>query len=697
MEFILKNLDCANCAAKIEQNVQNVVGIKNASVDFISQLLKIEFTNSADEKRITNEIEAIVKKLEPGVVVLKKISESQNILHNTSNRKKIIQIGIGTFLFFVGLIFKLPLQVEIAVFASAYLILGYDVVLKAFENMQNRQLFDENFLMTIATVAAFSIGEFAEGVAVMLFYSVGEFFQDLAVKRSRKSISSLMDMRPDFANVKIGEIIKKVSPEEVRISDIIIVKPGEKIPLDGVVIEGASLLDTAGLTGESLPRDVFVGDEVLSGSINKSGLLTIKVTKKFAESTVSKILDLVQNASSKKTETEKFITKFSKVYTPVVVLLATSFAALPPLLFDESFSVWLYRAIIFLVISCPCALVISVPLSYFSGIGAASKKGILVKGTNFLDALAHVDTVIFDKTGTLTKGNFKVSEVIAQNNFTKQELLFYAAHCEAYSNHPIALSVVSEYAKEIDKNVISDYNELTGYGTKINFNGKEILAGNKKLLFSASIPLPDSEDIGTVVHVAIDKTYAGCITIEDVVKEDSSESILSLKLEGVRNIVMLTGDNKNIAQKIADKLHIEHFFAELLPHEKIEKLELFDAKKETGKKIIFVGDGINDAPVLTRADVGIAMGGIGSEAAIEAADIVLMTDEPSKIPTAIRIAKKTRNIVWQNIIFAIGIKILVMLLGVLGMANIWEAILADVGVSLLAILNAMRILRKTSV
>lgn len=546
--------------------------------------------------------------------------------------------------------------------------------------------------MSIATIGAFFIGEYPEGVAVMLFYQVGELFQSYAVGKSRKSIASLMDIRPDYANVKKGDELVKVDPDEVQIGDIIVIKAGEKIPLDGKVIEGSSMIDTSALTGESVPREVEVGSDILSGCININGVITAEVTKEFGESTVSKILDLVENASSKKSNSEQFITKFARYYTPVVVIIAVFLAIIPPLVIDgATFSDWIYRALAFLVVSCPCALVISIPLSFFGGIGGASKKGVLVKGSNYLEALAETEIVVFDKTGTLTKGVFNVQEIHPEG-VSKEELLELTAHAESYSNHPISLSLKRAYSKEIDNGRISDVEEISGHGVIATVDGKKVMAGNIKLMKMMDIPYFKGELIGTIVHVAVNNKYIGYIVIADEVKEDSAQAIKELKAANIKQTVMLTGDNKSIGSKVAKELGLDKVYAELLPADKVEKLEeLFSQKSKKGK-LAFVGDGINDAPVLARADIGIAMGGLGSDAAIEAADVVIMTDEPSKIATAMKISKKTLKISHQNIVFAIGIKIIVLILSAFGIATMWAAIFADVGVTIIAVLNAFRAL-----
>ncbi|MBF4806567.1 MAG: cadmium-translocating P-type ATPase, partial [Pseudoleptotrichia goodfellowii] len=586
---------------------------------------------------------------------------------------------------------------KIILFLISYIIIGGHVLTTAFKNILKGQFFDENFLMAVATIGAFAIGEYHEAVAVMFFYQVGELFQSMAVNKSRKSIASLMNIRPDYANLKVRNNITKVSPEEVKINDFIVVKPGEKVPLDGIITEGSSSFDTSALTGESLPVSKNIGEEVLSGSVNKTGLVTIKVTKLFSESTVSKILDLVENANSKKSKTENFITKFARYYTPTVVGIAVLMAIIPPLVLKETtFYEWLYKALVFLVLSCPCALVISIPLGFFGGIGGASRHGILIKGGNYLEALNNVETVVMDKTGTLTKGVFKVTQINPENNITKEELLQYAAYAESFSTHPIAESVIKEYQKnnlQIDKSLIKNYEEISGYGIKTEVNGKSVIAGNIKLMNLENIKTENNSQTGTVVYVAIDGKYAGNLLISDEIKEDSLRAIEDMKKIGVKKTVMLTGDSKAIGESIAEKLNIDKAYTELLPSDKVEKIEeIFEERKSNGK-ILFVGDGINDAPVLARADIGVAMGGVGSDAAIEAADVVIMNDEPSKIVTAIKIAKKTRTVVWQNIALALGVKIITLILGVMGFATIWAAIFADVGVALIAILNAARVIR----
>ena len=706
----IEGLDCPNCAAKVERKINTLEGIKEATVDFLGKKIVV-LADEISENELVELIQTEVDKIEDGVkVFVPKVQagESSSEEEDTGKIKK--KLLIGGILFVLGIFVPKTLFIpKLAVFLVSYLVIGGNVLLSAFKNILNGQVFDENFLMAIATIGAFAIGEYPEGVAVMLFYQLGELLQGIAVNNSRKSIVSLMDIRPDYANIKVGEGIKKVSPEEIKVGEIIVVKPGEKVPLDGKIVKGASTFDTSALTGESLPREAKAGDDVLSGFINKNGLIEIQVAKVFSESTVSKILYLMENAGSKKSKTENFITKFARYYTPAVVITALIVAIIPPLLIQgATFSDWIYRALIFLVVSCPCALVISIPLGFFGGIGGASRHGILIKGTNYLEVLNNLESVVMDKTGTLTKGIFKVTEVNAENNIkindfqnnktelTKPLLLKYAAHIEKFSNHPIAQSIVAEYensVSKVDENVVKDFEEISGFGIKVNINNHQFLAGNSKLMNLENITFDKKENLGTAIYLAADGKYIGNILISDEVKEDSARAIKGMKENGVKEIVMLTGDNEAIGKNIAEKLGIDKVFTELLPNEKVEKLEeIYKTKSEKGK-VAFVGDGINDAPVLARADLGIAMGGAGSDAAIEAADVVIMNDEPSKIVTAIKIAKKTKEIVWQNITVAFAIKIVVMALGLFGDATMWEAVFADVGVALLAVLNATRVLR----
>lgn len=608
-------------------------------------------------------------------------------------KKETLRIGTALAIFAFGFLLKRYETVSLVLFVLAYAMAGYDVLYRAIRNILRGQIFDENFLMSIATVGAFAIGDFAEGAAVMLFYQVGELFQSYAVNQSRKSITELMNIRPDFANVlREGEYVT-VDPEEVLVGETILVKPGEKVPLDGTIIEGSTTLDTAALTGEALPREVKSGEEVISGCINLNGTILVQVNKEFEESTVAKILDLVENASSKKAKAENFITKFAKYYTPIVVIVAAILAIIPPLLIpDASFKDWLYRALIFLVVSCPCALVISIPLGFFGGIGGASKQGILIKGSNYLETLANTRTVVFDKTGTLTKGNFAVTSIYT-NSGSEADLLELAAKAEYYSNHPISNSIKKAYGKEIIEDDIKDVNEYPGYGVKAQINEKTVLAGNDRLMQENNISYTLCKEIGTIVYVAVDDTFLGSIVIADEIKSDAKIAIQELRRAGIRKTVMLTGDAKQVGENVASELKIDDVYTNLLPADKVDKLEELLSSKNAKETLAYVGDGINDAPVLARADIGIAMGGLGSDAAIEAADIVIMEDEPSKIATAIAISRKTLRIVKQNIVFALSIKILVLILAAFGMSNMWEAVFADVGVSVIAILNAIRVLR----
>ena len=612
----------------------------------------------------------------------------------TSNQKRLIKTLLGAAVYAAGILYKTDNRiVSLGIFLIAYVIIGGDVLWRAIRNILRGQVFDENFLMSLATIGAFIVGDFPEGVAVMLFYQVGELFQSYAVDKSRKSIASLMDIRPDYANVKREDKLEKVDPDEVQIDEIIVIKAGEKVPLDAIVIEGSSTVDTSALTGESLPREVTEGDNLLSGCININGLLTARVTKEFGESTVSKILDLVENAGTKKSNSENFITKFARYYTPAVVIVAVLMALIPPLILPgATFSDWIYRGLIFLVISCPCALVISIPLSFFGGIGGASRRGILVKGSNYLEALAETEIVVFDKTGTLTKGIFKVQEVIPQD-IDKEELLELTAYAESYSNHPISLSLKNAYNKEIDAARITNVEEIPGHGVTATVDGKTVSAGNIKLMNKINVTSMEPKDvIGTVVHVAIDNVYGGYIVIADEVKEDAAHAIRELKAAHIRQTVMLTGDAKRFGEKVAGQHGLDKVYTELLPADKVQQVETLIKEKSVKGKLAFVGDGINDAPVLARADIGIAMGGLGSDAAIEAADIVIMTDEPSKLATAIKLSKKTLRIVKQNITLALVVKGVVLVMGAIGMASMWAAIFADVGVAILAILNASRML-----
>ncbi len=607
--------------------------------------------------------------------------------------KKITIIIIAFVLFLISIIFKFDnIWINNVLYIISYLLVGLEVLKKALKNILKGKVFDENFLMSIATIGAFIIGQIPEAVAVMLFYQIGEFFQDYAVNKSKKSISSLMNIRPDYANLFVKNSIKKVRPDEVKIGDIIVIKPGEKIPLDGSIIEGSSSLDTKALTGETIPRDVKVSDVVLSGCINLNGLLKIKVTKKFEESTVSKILDLVENSSSKKSKSENFITKFSRYYTPIVVIIAVVIAVLMPLITNQNFNKWIYRALSFLVVSCPCALVMSIPLSFFAGIGAASKMGILIKGSNYLEDLSKVDKIVFDKTGTLTKGIFSVQK-IKSINISEEELLKFAAYCENYSTHPIALAIKKSYNYSINEDKIKNLKEIPGYGIKANIDDHVVLVGNYKLMDKNNIKYKLHNEIGTILNIAIDGKYEGYILISDELKEDAKQVILKLKQNGIKKTVMLTGDFKDIGIDIAKKLKIDEVYTDLLPQEKVEKIEELLHNKIGESKVAFVGDGINDAPVLALSDIGIAMGGIGCDSAIEASDIVIMTDELKKIVNAIDLSHKTNRIVKENIVFAITVKIVVLIFSAFGISTMWEAVFADVGVSIITVINALRILK----
>jgi len=692
-KYKLNNLDCASCASKIESQLSKLDEVKFVSVNFANASMTIDTENI--EKVI-----ALIKKLEPEVEVEE--YEKQRAIVSTGefaeNKKTIFKAVSGFILLVIGLLFEKQLHntpfeiAEYAVFVTGYLIVGWKVIASAVKNIMRGQFFDEQFLMAIATLGAFAIHQMPEAMAVMLFYVTGELFQDIAVGRSRKSIKALLEIKPEFANLIANGITTRVTPESVHVGDVISVKAGEKIPLDGVVLEGTSFVDTSALTGESVPRKLKENDIALSGTINQTGMLTIRVTKLFSESSVSKILELVENAASKKAETEKFITTFARYYTPLVVIFALLLAVLPPLLFQgQTFNDWIYRALVVLVISCPCALVISIPLGYFGGIGNASRKGILVKGSNFLDALTQVKTVVFDKTGTLTNGVFKVTETVTSNGYSKEQILEYAAYAETNSNHPIAKSILEAFGKDIEKRRIKQVEEISGHGIKAIIDNKTVLAGNDKLLHKENIVHPVCNVDGTVVHVAIDTVYAGYIIISDTLKEDAFKTIEKLKAKNIQP-VMLTGDNQFAAASFAKKLNIERFYFELLPEDKVRHIERL-MSESIGGKVAFVGDGINDAPVIARADIGIAMGALGSDAAIETADIVLMTDSPFKVIEAIDIAKRTRAIVWQNIYFAMGIKLIFIVLGIFGIATMWEAVFGDMGVALIAIFNAIRILK----
>ena len=710
--YRLEGLTCAHCAGKIEERISQIEGFEDVSLNFTTQTLSFEALTDDHLAMLQEEIDAI----EDGVVVKLKTKEhvhhhvddalheeihdhehhhEHDHSHGDVDKKIWYRLAWGGALFLSGLLLELSQPIELAIFLAAYTIIGGDVVLRAYRNIRRGQVFDENFLMVIATVGAFAIGEYPEGVTVMLFYQIGELFQDMAVNRSRNSIAGLMDIRPDVAWIyDVSGSLKQVAAESVEISTTIIVKPGERVPLDGMVSKGQSLVDTSALTGESVPRSVSPGVPILSGSVNTSGAIEIEVTKSYGESTVAKILDLVENATNKKAQTEKFITKFARYYTPAVVYLALALAILPPLLTSDPFSMWFHRALIFLVVSCPCALVISIPLGFFGGIGGASKKGILIKGSNYLEALRSVDTVVLDKTGTITKGVFKVGR-IEPVDMDEKDLLKMVAAVENGSNHPIAKSIIEAYKNRWSEDLASveDLTEVAGKGLKAKLEGQEILVGNRVLMVEHAIEYLVSTEIGTNIYVALGGVYKGHILIADEIKEHAREAILALKGQGVKRVVMLTGDSEVVAKDIASQVGIDEVYANLLPQDKVSHLENILEGQEKGKTI-FVGDGINDAPVLARADIGVAMGGVGSDAAIEAADVVLMTDELTKLSETLAIAKATNAIVWQNIAFALGVKGLVLILGAGGLATMWEAVFADVGVALIAIVNAMRIMRK---
>lgn len=694
-EFFLEGFNCAGCASKIEKNIKNLEGVVGVSLNFGLSTLEVDVKEEY-ARDITQNVRKIVIDLEPHVKVIEKqyeIKEASSQDEKKNNNGLLKRMGFSIVALAIGMFFKENTWGFIP-FIIGYLIIGSDIIKRSISNIKRGEIFDENFLMTVATLAAIGVGEYPEAIMVMLLYQVGEYFQGRAVESSRKSIAKLMDIRPEYANLKIGNDTKKVSPNDVRVGDIIIIKPGEKVPLDGVIIEGASSVDTKALTGEAVPQDLEASDEIISGCINIDGVLIVKVTKGFKESAVSKILDLVQNASAKKAKTELSITKFAKYYTPTVVFIAVLISTIPPLFMEgQSFSDWLLRGATFLVVSCPCALVISIPMSYFAGLGAASKKGVLVKGGNYLEALSKASVLVFDKTGTLTEGQFKVYDIITTNETDKETLLKYTAYVESFSTHPIAVSVVKEYGKQIKKENIKNYKETRGKGVEADVKGMYIASGNITFLKELGVKVKESEEPGTIVYTAIDGKYAGYIIIKDKIKKDAKPAIEGFKKLGIDNIVMLTGDRKVTADAVANELVIKNYKYELLPNQKVEEVEmLMNSKGENS--LVFVGDGINDAPVLARADVGVAMGGVGSDAAIEAADIVIMNDEPSKLIQAIKIAKVTKKIVSQNIFLSISIKMIIMVFAFMGLAPMWLAIFGDVGVSIMAVFNAMRILKK---
>ncbi|NLK38316.1 MAG: cadmium-translocating P-type ATPase [Epulopiscium sp.] len=692
LKYHLEGLDCAHCAAKIEEDVKKLEELKNPQINLLKQELVAEKAEGYDAEKILEKIKAIVHQYEPDVkVTSKQKSQARTIPEDTwpELKKKVFRFSLGGILFLAA-VFTKEYSISSYVFLLSYAIFGWDVIWRAIKNISKGQVFDENFLMTISTIGAIFLKELPEAVFVMMFYQIGEAFQDYAVDRSRKSIISLMEIRPEYAVLLTDDGAKEISPEEILVGDLILVKPGERIPLDGIIAEGEGGLDTSVLTGESVPRMVQTGDAVYSGSVNLNGVLKIKVTKPFEESTVMKILGMVENASAKKSKTERFITKFARVYTPVVVALAVLLAVVPPLIGGGEFQVWLSRAFIFLVISCPCALVLSVPLGFFSGIGEASRQGILVKGSNYMDVLKNVSTVVFDKTGTLTKGIFEVTKIDVEEGYTEEKLLNIAAIGEKNSKHPIAKAVVEYYEKMYHavNEEAQNYQELSGYGISYTLDGSTINAGNYRFMEKQGVLCQEYKGMGSVVYLAKDKNFVGKIIVSDTLKQGSKKAVESLRANGVKKIVMLSGDNYETAKAISDELGLDEFYAELLPLQKVEKAEEL-LQQEKGF-LLFAGDGMNDAPVLSRADIGVAMGGIGSDAAIEAADMVIMNDDLEKISVGMKIATATHRIVSQNIVFALGVKIIVLILGALGIAQMWTAVFADVGVAFLAILNSMR-------
>ena len=721
-KLALLGLDCANCANKIEERVNRLSDVEEATLNFSTSRLTVSINDPQVKLEVIEEIKKIVEQLEPDVTVIENNSgevlnqnqccqgdcsrhDEQHLHKHASSHEHIVRelkvieilkeqknLLLGFVIFLIAVLFPLQQRVEIVLYLMSYLLIGGNVIGAFWRHIKRGEIFDENFLMTVATVGAFCIGEYPEAIAVMLFYEIGELFQSYAVNRSRHSITSLLDIRADHANLVTESSVEEVNPEVVSVGDYIIIKPGERVPLDGEIVEGQCYLDTSALTGESVPRLVSVGDPILSGCINTNALVKVRVTKVAGESTVARILELVENASSKKAQTERFITRFARVYTPIVVLLAILIAIIPPFVFQASFSIWLYRALSFLVVSCPCALVVSIPLGFFAGLGGASKQGVLIKGGNYLEALTHADTVVFDKTGTLTKGVFKVIETHPVN-MTEDAFIKLAAYAESQSNHPIAKSIVEAYGHSIDETVISSYEEVAGKGIKAVVNEQQILIGNATLMKESSLEVLSVSATGTIIHMAVDQVYVGYIVIADEIKETSKEAISKLKQQGVSQVIMLTGDQGRIAKQVAEELGVDRVYAELLPYQKVEHVEQLLANQSKNKSLVFVGDGMNDAPVLARADVGVAMGAIGSDAAIEAADVVLMEDDPMALVKAIDQAKQTKFILYQNIIFSLGVKILVMILIAFGLATMWSAVFADVGVTVLAVINSTRALK----
>lgn len=703
LKLELEGLDCAGCADGILQFSEKLDGVDKVDLNFVGKTMTLQLSDMRLADDITEKITKKMKELEPGVVV-SVTGDKKNKLKNKeiedesknnifSQNKELAKIIIAGILFLIPTIFKFEGTPRFLMFFISYLVIGTDVIVTALRNIKAGNPMDEHFLMTVATIGAFVIGEYPEGVAVMLFYQIGEYFQARAVNHSRKNIKALMDIRPDYANLVVGDKTVVVDPDEIEVGDIILIRPGEKVPLDGIVIEGESTLDTSNITGESVPRSIKVGEDIISGVVNNSGLLKVEVKKEFGDSTITKILDLVENASSKKAPTENFITKFSRYYTPIVVYVALAIGVIPPLLFGGVWAEWAYRAFVFLVISCPCALVISVPLGFFGGIGAASKEGVLIKGGNYLEALNDLDTIVFDKTGTITKGTFKVTNIKTYSNYKDEDILEIAAYGESYSTHPIGVSIIDAYNKEIDKNRIEVYEDIAGKGIKAQMGGVEFLLGNKSLLDMHNIKVNAEESIGTVVYIAEGKEHIGTIVVSDEIKPGVEEALKELKKLGIKETIMLSGDNTKTVDKVAKIAGLDKAYGELLPQDKVIKFEEIIDSRTDNKKVAFVGDGVNDAPVLARADLGIAMGGLGSDAAIEASDIVIMTDEIGKIATGMKIARKTKRIVTQNIVLAIGVKLIVLLLGAMGQASMWQAVFADVGVSIIAIFNSIRALK----
>ncbi len=681
--YKIVGIDCAGCAMEFEKGLNKLDYVDKATFNFANSKLIIYY----DEDNLTK-LKQDIHNIED------KARIAEGSVTESFNKKILISVISSLIITIFTLFVSLDKNIEIGILAIAYIIAGYDVIYKLFRNIFKLKWLDENFLMGVATVAAFAIGEYYEAIAIIIFYKVGEFFQDLAVNKSRKSIGGLMDIQAEYANLIVNGEVVKVDPRSVKVGDTLVIKNGEKIPVDCIIIEGSTYLDTSSLTGESRDVRVDVEDHILSGSINKQNVIKVRVEKAFEDSTVSKILDLIENSSANKAPTEDFITTFAKYYTPIVVLIAILIAIVPTLIFkDAVFNEWMYRGLIFLVISCPCALVISIPLGFFGGIGNASKHGILIKGANYLEALNSVETVVFDKTGTLTKGNFKVINVFCEDGVNKEELVKIAAHIESYSNHPISKSILDLYNDNIDNSLIGEIEEISGKGLIGSYDEKVVMLGNYELLIDNNVVVSKVKSFNTLVYVVVNGKYNGYIELADEIKEQSKSTIQMLKDLGVKQTIMLSGDSSNIVKSVASSLSIDKYYAQLLPHEKVEQFEVIEANKEQDDKVVFVGDGINDAPVLTRADIGIAMGGVGSDAAIESADIVIMDDDISKIPLAIRIANKTKRIVVQNIVIALAVKLFVIILGVVGVAAIWQAVIADVGVALVAIFNAMRILK----